>query len=53
VSANGDEEEGSQEKEEVGPCLGGEGVQPLPTVRSGRREVKRTVAKKKAAKKKK
>ena len=53
MNANGDEEEGGQEEEEVAPFSAGEGVQPLPTARISRREVMRTVAKKKAAKKKK
>jgi hypothetical protein len=46
------EEEG-REEEEVAPGYGGEGVQPLPASAGSRREVMRTMAKKKAAKKKK
>jgi len=52
VRADGNQEEGGQEEEEVGLSYGGEGVQPLPATRLLWKEVMKIVAKKKAAKKK-
>jgi hypothetical protein len=51
--AESGEEKGREEEEEVRVGDGGEGVQPLPAPTAQRREVIRSVAKKKGAKKKK